>query len=148
MRAAEGGQRNVVRSRLNATFCLPLSSASGRSPSRQSSLPINRYYQQTATDYCPEVQPTWSTRAFFVFHKLRKRFLKARVLEQWYLARCLGASRVNKNQRTRRTGRCFRPDSAFMARTVLYKHKRKTTSTRVSVELFPVRSRCGLFFLP
>ena len=52
VRAAEGGQRNEVRSRSNHNLA-PFSELRylGRSASRQSSLPINCDCQQTATNY-------------------------------------------------------------------------------------------------
>ena len=71
-----GRQRadSVTRFDLARTSALrpPRSSATRRSASRQSSLPINRDCQHTATNYCIEVGHTRSTRAFFASHKLLK----------------------------------------------------------------------------
>ena len=83
-----------------STLRPPRSSATRRSASRQSSLPITRNCQQIATNHCTELGDTRSTRAFIAFHNLLKRFMKAQLLEQCMvrycteLARWLRVSRV------------------------------------------------------
>ena len=82
--AAEGGQRNEVRSRSNLDLA-PSSELRylGRSASRQSSLPINRDCQQTATNYLLYQSRTYPEhQIFFAFHKLLKRYMKAQQLVQ------------------------------------------------------------------
>ena len=91
VRAAEGGQRNEVRSRSN----LDLTPSSelrclGRSASRQSSLPINRDCQQTATNYLLYQSSAYTEhQIFFAFHKLLKRYMKAQQFVQCMVPRTL-----------------------------------------------------------
>ena len=91
MRAAEGGQRNEVRSRSNLDVA-PSSELRylGRSASRQSSLPINRDCQQTATNYLLYQSRAYTEhQIFFAFHKLLKRYMKAQQLVQCMVPRTL-----------------------------------------------------------
>ena len=91
MRAAEGGQRNEVRSRSNLDLA-PSSELRylGRSGSRQSSLPINRDCQQTATNYLLYQSRTYTEhQIFFALHKLLKRYMKAQQLVQCMVPRAL-----------------------------------------------------------
>ena len=91
VRAAEGGQRNEVRSRWNLDLA-PSSELHylGRSASRQSSLPINRDCQQTATNYLLYQSRTYPEhQIFFAFHKLLKRYMKAQQLVQCMVPRAL-----------------------------------------------------------
>ena len=91
MRAAEGGQRNEVQSRSNLDLA-PSSELRylGRSASRQSSLPINRDCQQTATNYLLYQSRTYTEHQIFLaFHKLLKRYMKAQQLVQCMVPRAL-----------------------------------------------------------
>ena len=91
MKAAEGGQRNEVRSRSNLDLA-PSSELRylGRSASRQSSLPINRDCQQTTTNYLLYQSRTYTEhQIFFAFHKLLKRYMKAQQLVQCMVPRAL-----------------------------------------------------------
>ena len=91
MRAAEGGQRNEVRFRSNLDLA-PSSELRylGRSASRQSSLPINRDCQQTATNYSLYQSRTYTEhQIFFAFHKLLKRYMKVQQLVQCMVPRAL-----------------------------------------------------------
>ena len=120
----------------------------GRSASRQSSLPINRDCQQTATNYLlyQSRAYTRSTTYFLRFTSSSNDILKSNSsCSAWYLARCLGASGIHQSRCTRRTRNCCCPDPALAART-----QRSTQENQllgVSVILFPVRSSCCLFFL-
>ena len=98
VRAAEGGQRNEVRSRSNLDLAPSLGAPllNRRSTSRQSSLPKNRYCQKTATNYLlyqsmnrayTEGAPELSLR--FTSISLLKRFMKARQLHQCMVSRAL-----------------------------------------------------------
>ena len=71
MRAAEGGQRNEVRSRSNLDLA-PSSELRylGRSASRQSSLPINRDCQQTATNYLLYQSRTYTEGSPYLQHRV------------------------------------------------------------------------------
>ena len=91
VRAAEGGQRNEVRSRSNLDLA-PSSELRylGRSASRQSSLPISRDCLQTATNYLLYQSRAYTEhQIFFAFHKLLKRYMKARQLVQCMVPRAL-----------------------------------------------------------
>ena len=91
VRAAEGGQRNEVRSRSNLDLA-PSSELRylGRSASRQSSLPINRDCQQTATNYLLNQSRAYTEhQIFFAFHKLLKRYMQAQQLVQCMVPRAL-----------------------------------------------------------
>ena len=67
VRAAEGKQRNEVRSRSNLDLA-PSSELRylGRSASRQSSLPMNRDCQQTATNYLPDQSRAYTEHQSFL----------------------------------------------------------------------------------
>ena len=90
VRAAEGGQRNEVRSRSNLDLApSPELRYLGRSASRQSSRPIYRDCQQIATNYLlTKVGHTRSTR-YFLRYKLLKRYMKAQQLVQCMVPRAL-----------------------------------------------------------
>ena len=102
VRAAEGGQLNEVRSRSNLDLA-PSSELRylGRSASRQSSLPINRDCQQTATNYLLYQSRAYTEhQIFFAFHKLLKRYImKAQQLVQCMVPRTLfgGAWNTSKS---------------------------------------------------
>ena len=119
MRAAEGGQLNEVRSRSNLDLA-PSSELRylGRSASRQSSLPINLDYQQTATNYLLYQSRTYTEQQiFFAFHKLLKRYMKAQQLVQCMVPRALFGGVWNTSKSVYSSGsqplRC--PDPALAA---------------------------------
>ena len=135
MRAAEGGQRNEVRSRSNLDLA-PSSELRylGRSASRQSSLPINRDCQQTATTYLLYQSRTYTEHQIFLaFHKLLKRYMKAQQLVQCMVPRALFGGVWN----TSKVGVLFPACSSYVF-----------SFFGLSCTLFPVRSRCVFFPLP
>ena len=133
---------------------------------------VNRLQQTT---YCTKVGHTRSTRFFFAFHKLLKRYMKAQQLVQWYLVRCLGTSGIHQSRCTRRTRNCCCPDRAYLRSTqekqllgyqfycfqyvvaVFFQHRYQLYYFQyvaadvfyflVTVVLFLVCSKCLFFFL-
>ena len=135
MRAAEGGQRNEVRSRSNLDLA-PSSELRylGRSASRQSSLRINRDCQQTATTYLLYQSRTYTEHQIFLaFHKLLKRYMKAQQLVQCMIPRALFGGVWN----TSKSVYCFQHVAADVF-----------SFFGLSCTLFPVRSRCVFFPSP
>ena len=155
VRAAEGGQRNEVRSRSNLDLAPSLGAPllNRRSTSRQSSLPKNRYCQKTATNYLlyqsmnrayTEGAPELSLR--FTSISLLKRFMKARQLHQCMVSRALFGGVENTSKLV------YSSDSQLL---FCCPDPRKKTSTRVYCfqhvapvfVLLLVRSRWCVFFL-
>ena len=149
MRAAEGGQRNGVRSRSNLDLA-PSSELRylGRSASRQSSLPINRDCQQTATNYLLYQRRTYTeNQIFFAFYKLLKRYMKAQQLVQCMVPRALFGGVWNTSKSVYSSGSQLLLSRPSVSGAYLEKHTRKSTMILgVSVILFQVRSSCFFFF--
>ena len=107
VRAAEGGQRNEVRSRSNLDLAPSELRYTRRSASRLSSLPVNRDCQQTTANatYCTKVGHTRSFSFICVSQAAQTIYESptARSSSAWYLARCLGASIIHQSRCTRRT---------------------------------------------
>ena len=143
MRAAEGGQRNEVRSRSNLDLA-PSSELRylGRSASRQSSLLINRDCQQTATNYLlyqsrkyPEHQ------IFFAFHKHLKRYMKAQQLVQCNTSRVVWG-RLEYTKSVYSSGSQLLLSRPSVSGAYLKKYTRKSTTRGIS---YTVSSTWQLF---
>ena len=162
MRAAEGEQRNEVRSRSNL-YLAPSSELHylGRLASRQSSLPINRDCQQTATNYLLYQSRTYTEhQIFFAFHKLLKRYMKAQQLVQCMVPRALFGGVWNTSKSVYSSGSQLLLSRPSVGGAYLKKYTRKSTTRGISYTVsstyqllsFSVRSRSGvcfpLFFLP
>ena len=149
MRAAEGGQRNEVRSRSNLDLA-PSSELRylGRSASRQSSLHINRDCQQTATKYLLYQSRTYTEhQIFFAFHKLLKRYTNARQLVvQCMVPRALFGGVWNTSKSVYSSGSQLLLSRPSVSGAYL-KYTRKPTTRGISFILFLVRSSCLSFFL-
>ena len=146
VRAAEGGQRNEVRFRSN----LDLASSSklrylGRSASRQSSLPINRDCQQTATNYLLYQSRTYTEhQIFFAFHKLLKRYMKAQQLVQCMVPRALFGGVWNTSKSVYSSGSQLLLSRPSVSGAYLKKYTRKSTTRGIS---YTVSSTWQLFCL-
>ena len=147
MRAAEGRQRNEVRSRSNLDLA-PSSELRylGRSASRQSSLPINRDCQQTATNYLLYQSRTYPEhQIFFAFHKLLKRYMKAQQLVQCMVPRALFGGVWNTSKSVYSSGSQLLLSRPSVSGAYLKKYTRKSTTRGISY-LFLVRSSCLFVF--
>ena len=135
MRAAEGGQRNEVRSRSNLDLA-PSSEVRylGRSASRQSSLPINRDCQQTATNYLLYQSRTYPEhQIFFAFHKLLKRYMKAQQLMQCMVPRALFGGVWNASKSVYSSGsQLLLLSRPSVSGAYLKKYTRKSTTRVIS----------------
>ena len=134
VRAAEGGQRNEVRSRSNLDLA-PSSELRylGRSASRQSSLPINRDCQQTATNYLLYQSRTYpENQIFFAFHKLLKRYMKAQQLVQCMVLRALFGGVWNTSKSVYWSGSQLLLSRPSVSGAYLKKYTRKTTTRGIS----------------
>ena len=134
VRAAEGGQRNKVRSRSNLDLA-PSSELRylGRSTSRQSSLPINGDCQQTATNYLLYQSKTYTDQQiFFAFHKLLKRYMKAQQLVQCMVPRALFEGVWNTSKSVYSSGSQLLLSRPSVSGTYLKKYTRKSTTRGIT----------------
>ena len=150
VRAAEGGQRNEVRSRSNLDLA-PSSELRylGRSASRQSSLPINRDCQQTATNYLLLNQSRAYTehQIFFAFHKLLKRYMKAQQLVRCLVPRTLFGGVWNTSKSVYSSDSQLLMSRPSVSGAYLKEVHKKINYSGYQFILFPLRSSCCLFFL-
>ena len=151
MRAAEGGQRNKVRSRSNLDLA-PSSELRylGRSASRQSSLSINRDCQQTATNYLLYQSRTYTEhQIFFAFHKLLKRYMKAQQLVQCMVPRALFGGVWNTSKAVYSSGSQLLLSRPSVSGAYLKKYTRKSTTRGIGYTVsstYQVAAIC-LFFI-
>ena len=135
VRAAEGGQRNEVRSRSNLDLA-PSSELRylGRSASRQSSLPIIRDCQQTATNNLLYQSRAYTEhQIFFAFHKqLLKRYMKAQQLVQCMVPRALFGGIWNTSKSVYSSGSQLLLSRPSVSGAYLKKYTRKSTNRGIS----------------
>ena len=135
VRAAEGGQRNEVRSRSNPDLA-PSSELRylGRSASRQSSLPINHCdCQQTATNYLLYQSRAYTEhQIFFAFHNLLKRYMKAQQLVQCMVPRALFGGVWNTSKSVYSSDSQLLLSRPTVSGAYLKKYTRKSTTRGIS----------------
>ena len=126
--------RDEVRSRSNLDLA-PSSELRylGRSASRQSSLPINRDCQQTATNYLLYQRRTYTEhQIFFAFHKLLKRHMKAQQLVQYMVPRALFGGVRNTSKSVYSSGSQLLLSRPSVSGAYLKKYTRKSTTRGIS----------------
>ena len=105
----------------------------GRSASRQSSLPINRDCQQTATNYLLYQSRTYAEhQIFFAFHKLLKRYVKAQQLVQCMVSRALFGGVWNTSKSAYSSGSQLLLSRPSVSGAYLKKYTRKSTTRGIS----------------
>ena len=145
MRAAEGGQRNEVRSRSNLDLA-PSSELRylGRSASRQSSLPINHGCQQTATNYLLyQIRAYTEHQICFAFTRLLKRYMKAQQLVQCMVPLALFRGVWNTSKSVYSSDSQLLLSRPSVNGAYLKKYTRKSTTRGISHTV----SSCYFFFI-
>ena len=105
----------------------------GRSASRQSSLPINRDCQQTATNYLLYQSRAYTEHhIFFAFHKLLKRYIKVQQLVQCMVPRALFGGVWNTSKSVYSSDSQLLLSRPSVSGAYLKKYTRKSTTRSIS----------------